>query len=173
LLGFALDGFPIYGPWGFANPDGSGGLARMRSGYRLRKIVNRTAWPDGRQLTPGQYGPPVGEAFPLGTFAEDHEYAPGAGDLDASNGRFCVTPDYPEGTYAYFLATDDQNQPEFPYFLTDRFHGKVPGRAPAADESRAGVDFSHGELPTGAPAEHTFTFPNARFLEIVHESRCM
>src|SRR5204862_109367 len=47
LLGFAFDGFPIYGPYGFANPDGSGGIARMRSSYRLRTIAQRTSLPDG------------------------------------------------------------------------------------------------------------------------------
>jgi len=169
LLGFALDGFPIYGPWGFANPDGTSGLARMRSGYRLRKILHRTTWPGGQQLTPGQYGPPVNEAFPQGTFAEDYEYVPAAGDLDASNGRFSVTPDYPEGTYSYFLTADDRNQPVFPYFLADRFQGKIPGPGAAAADSRLGVKFGHGELLAGTPAELTFTFPSARFLEIVHE----
>src|SRR4051812_48657191 len=35
LLGFAFDGYPIYGPYGFANPDGSGGIALMASSYHL------------------------------------------------------------------------------------------------------------------------------------------
>ncbi len=58
LLGFALDGFPIYGPWAFDKPDGTGGFRRMRSGYRLRNVRERTTWPDGTQLTPSQHGPP-------------------------------------------------------------------------------------------------------------------
>jgi hypothetical protein len=56
---------------------------------------------------PNQYGPDVSDEFPLGTFAEDYEYLPGAGDLDQFNGRFTKTPEYPAGTYAYFLSTDD------------------------------------------------------------------
>src|SRR5690348_4041056 len=118
ILGFALDGFPIYGPWAFGNGDGSGGLRRMRSGYRLRNIRERTRWADGTELTPSQYGPPIGDQFPLGTFAEDYEFRPDDGDLDSSNGRFSVTPEYPQGTYAYFLSTGDANQIAFPYLLT-------------------------------------------------------
>lgn len=161
LLGFAMDGFPIYGPWGYANADGSGGLRPMRSGYRLRAIQKRTTWPDGTVLTPGQYGPPVNAQYPLGTFAEDYEYRPGPGDLDSSNGRFCITPDYPQGTYAYFLTTDD-GRPAFPYFLADRFRGRIP-------DAPARVHFAHSALAAGAPAELRFTFPNARSLEVVHE----
>jgi len=98
LIGFALDGYPVYGPWAYAKADGSGGLRRMRSSYRLRSIVRRHDWPDGTQLTPEQYGPDVSASDPLGTFAEDYEYVNGSGDLDESNGRFAVTPQYPNGT---------------------------------------------------------------------------
>jgi hypothetical protein len=170
LLGFALDGFPIYGPWGFANADGSGGPRRMRSGYRLRKMGERTRWPDGTVLTPSQYGPPVNAAFPLGTFAEDYLFAPLQGDLDASNGRFSATPDYPQGTYAYFLTTDDSNQLAFPYFLTERFRGKLPGVAHTAQANAASqVQFTHDSLEAGKPTVLNFAFPQVRYLEIVHE----
>ena len=41
--------------------------------------------------------------------------------LDYHNGRFCVTPEFPDGTYAYFLSTsyDSENNlvAEFPYLL--------------------------------------------------------
>ena len=98
IVGFALDGYPIYGP--FANPDG-GKLRAMRASYRLRAITQRTTLPDGTKLTPGQYGPPVDPANPLGSFSEDYEYVEGFGDLDRFNGRYAVTPEFPEGTYAY------------------------------------------------------------------------
>jgi hypothetical protein len=169
ILGFALDGFPIYGPWAFANADGSGGLRRMRSGYRLRNVRERTRWADGAELTPSQYGPAVDRRFPLGTFAEDYEYRPGEGDLDASNGRFSVTPDYPGGTYAYFLTTDDAKQLAFPYFLAERFRGKLLGVEPLQAKSASGVQFEHSALDAGKPAELRFVFPGARSLEIVHE----
>ena len=55
---------------------------------------------------PGQYGPDVSASDPAGTFMEDYEYRAGSGDLDEFNGRFAITPEYPAGTYAYFLSTD-------------------------------------------------------------------
>ncbi|MBU6180830.1 MAG: YHYH protein, partial [Verrucomicrobia bacterium] len=41
-----------------------------------------------------------------GAFVQDYECVAGSGDLDECNGRFCLTPEFPEGTYAYFL-TDE------------------------------------------------------------------
>ncbi len=119
IIGFALDGFPIYGPWGF-----SAGLKRMRSSYRLRNMTVRDRWPDSTRLAPGQYGPPVDAQYPAGSFVEDYEYVTESGDLDEYNGRFGVTPDYPDGTYAYFLTTDDSGSLAFPYLLASQFAGK-------------------------------------------------
>ena len=42
LLGYAFDGFPIYGAYGYQNNDGSGGVVRIESGYNLRNITERT-----------------------------------------------------------------------------------------------------------------------------------
>jgi len=130
LLGFAFDGSPIYGPWGFGD---GGELRRMRSSYRLRAIEDRTSWPDGTELTAGQVGPSLVEAA-LGTFVEDYEYVEGAGDLDRSNGRFSVTPEYPNGVYAYFLSSDEAGDLAFPYLI-----GPTYGRAVSAEELRAAV----------------------------------
>jgi hypothetical protein len=33
------------------------------------------------------------------------------------NGRFCITPEYQNGTYAYFLSIDVDDQPAFPYMI--------------------------------------------------------
>ncbi len=57
---------------------------------------------DGEQLSASHGGPPRRERY-AGTFAGDYVYTAGAGDLDECNGRFCVTPDFLNGTYAYFL----------------------------------------------------------------------
>ena len=96
---------------------------------------------------------------------EDYEFRPQPGDLDASNGRFCVTPEYPTGTYAYFFTTSEQNQPAFPYFLFERFRGRIPGVQDAA--SSTGVQFIHGALEAGKPVNFEFRFSGT--LEIVHE----
>lgn len=124
LIGFALDGYPVYGPW----VDGR----RMRSSYRLRAITKRESWPDGTELTPEQYGPDVGVA-PLGTFAEDYEYVAGSGDLDEFNGRFV------NGTYGYFLSTDERGRLTYPYLIGSRYYGKL-GTAPGAFGAATGQE---------------------------------
>lgn len=97
LVGWAADGFPIYGPW---IPREAGrlesGLARARSSYRIKA---------GER--PGGASGPGGKHD--GTFVEDWEFVAGAGDLDACNGRVGVTPEFPGGTY-YYVLTD-----EFPF----------------------------------------------------------
>ena len=121
IIGFALDGYPIYGPWASTTD----GLRRMRSSYQLRKIATRDTWPDATRLAPGQEGPVVSSEYPLGTFVEDYEYVEGSGDLDQYNGRFSITPGYPQGTYAYFLSTSQDGRLAFPYLLAHQFYGKL------------------------------------------------
>ena len=41
-----------------------------------------------------------------GAFVQDYNFVAGAGDLDECNGRMCITPEFPRGTYAYFLTED-------------------------------------------------------------------
>lgn len=125
LIGFAYDGFPVYGAYGFKNSDGTGGLVRMQSGYRLRSISTRTHYADGTDVTDG---PPVNTTFPLGYFNEDYEFVshPGEEDyLDVHNGRFCITPEYPNGTYAYFCTVDEQWNSAYPYAVGPTFNGSI------------------------------------------------
>ena len=117
ILGYAFDGFPIYAPYGYVNSNGSGGVARMRSSFRLRSITTRTTRPDGTALTQNQYGPDVSAQKPLGFYIEDYEYVAGLGDLDEHNGRFTVTPEYPNGTYVYFITLDGEGNATYPYTL--------------------------------------------------------
>lgn len=91
IVGWAADGFPIYALYGFQDPNHSESeLVELETSYRLKK---------GRR--PSTDNQPGGRYD--GTFIQDYEYVPGHGDLDECNGRFAVTPDYPEGTYAYYL----------------------------------------------------------------------
>ena len=53
LIGFAADGFPIYGAYGYKNADGTGGITRIKSGYQLRNITTRTVWADGTDVADG------------------------------------------------------------------------------------------------------------------------
>lgn len=127
LIGFAYDGFPIYGAYGFKNSDGSGGITRIQSGYQLRNIVERTHWADGTDVADG---PAVSSNYPLGYFREDYEFISHVGEdqyLDASNGRFCVTPEYPNGTYCYFATVDANWNSCYPYVVGPYFYGVVNG----------------------------------------------
>lgn len=127
IIGYAFDGYPIYGAYGFKNTDGSGGITRMRSSYRMRSITNRTTLPDGTQLQANQYGPDVSTQYPLGYYVEDFEYMQGLGDLDEHNGRFCTTPEYPNGTYAYFVTLDAGGNAAYPYTIGPTYYGNVVG----------------------------------------------
>jgi hypothetical protein len=176
LIGFALDGYPVYGPW--ANADGSGDLTRMRSSYRLRSITQRHDLPDGTPLTPEQYGPDVSSTDPLGTFAEDYEYVAGSGDLDEFNGRFTKTPEYPNGTYAYFLTTNEDGRLAFPYLIGPRFYGHV--QAPAGQtwyslaQKRLQLSANQASIKAGEPVRFRLEAHDAagepiRHFEYVHE----
>jgi len=167
LIGFALDGYPVYGPCSAAG--------RQKSSYRLRAIVVRDRWPDRTLLAPGQSGPPVTFAYPLGTFGEDYEYVAGSGDLDRYNGRFAVTPEYPQGTYAYYLSTAPDGRLAFPYLLAHEFYGEYSEAKPffpSASEKR--VAFQAPSAATGRPVPLRFQIRDAagrpiRHLEHVHE----
>lgn len=124
LLGFAYDGYPIYGAYGYKNAGGTGGITRMKSSYRLRTITTRTTYADGSTVTPG---PPVNATYPLGLFREDYEYVPTSSStpdyLDEHNGRFCKTPEFPSGTYAYFCTVDYNWNSTYPYAVGPTFYG--------------------------------------------------
>ncbi|MEM8892442.1 MAG: YHYH protein, partial [Bacteroidota bacterium] len=129
LIGFAYDGFPIYGAYGYRNANGSGGITRIKSGYQLRNITSRTEHADGTDVDDG---PNINRNYFLGYFREDYEFVshPGQEDyLDEHNGRFCVTPEYPDGTYAYF-ATDDANwNSAYPYAVGPNYYGVASNRS--------------------------------------------
>ena len=134
LIGFAADGFPIYGAYGYTNPlDTTTAIKRITSSYQLRNITARTTLPDGTAAVgptltemvqiqgPGQ---PQIQAI-LGAYLEDFEYVAGLGDLDENNGRFCKTPEYPNGIYCYFATIDANNKPVYPYLLGKYYQGVV------------------------------------------------
>ncbi len=127
LIGFAFDGFPIYGAYGYRNADGSGGLERIKSGYQLRDITERTHWADGTDVDDG---PDVNDTYFLGYFREDYEFISHSEEyyLDEHNGRFSVTPEYPAGTYAYFATVDENWNSAYPYAVGPSFYGNFENR---------------------------------------------
>lgn len=122
LIGFAFDGYPVYGAYAYGNPNGGGPIKRMRSSYQKRNIMQRTHYADGTDVTDG---PPVNSSYPIGWYKEDYEYIQGSGDLDEHNGRFCVTPEYPNGTYAYFATVDQNWNSAYPYMVGPEYYGVV------------------------------------------------
>ena len=127
LIGFSYDGYPVYGAYGYKNADGTGGITRIKSGYQLRNISTRTVWADGTDVPDG---PAVSVTYPLGYFREDYEFVnhAGAADyLDVHNGRFCVTPEYPNGMYCYFATVDSDWNSAYPYLIGPTYYGVVTG----------------------------------------------
>jgi hypothetical protein len=97
LIGWASDGFPIYARYGYsAAKEATSPLKVMTGSYRVK------AQPPSNR--------PSVTNFPMGAFNQDYEYVAGLSDLDECNGRFGVTPEFPQGIYHYY-ATDT-----FPYF---------------------------------------------------------
>jgi hypothetical protein len=148
ILGWVGDGFPVYGPYGYSNATNAvSGARRMISGYVIRNgqygTSNLTTY--GRLTIPqwavraygvssNQTGPNVSSSYPLGRYMEDNDYLGDHGyvqgvdfDLDEYNGRWCVTPEFPNGTYAYFVSISSNGTPTFPYNIGRAYYGSATG----------------------------------------------
>jgi hypothetical protein len=124
ILGFAFDGCPIYGPYGFANSDGSGGVILNTSSWQLSATqrLDKTGQPIVNGLQLAQF------ATPTGQYIEDYQYVYKSGTLDEHNGRYCVTPEYPNGVYAYFIAVNPNTfVPVYPYVIGSTYYGIPTG----------------------------------------------
>ena len=73
--------------------------------------------------TPGLGLRVVVEDYALGDLVEDYIYDSSVGTLDEHNGKFAVTPEYPNGTYAYFMTEDSSGNPAYPYAIGPTFYG--------------------------------------------------
>lgn len=136
LIGWAGDGYPIYALYGYA--DAKGGAAQeMRPSFRLKEGMRPTAG-----------GGPGGRYD--GTFTADYEYAPGLGDLDECNGRETVTPEFPGGTYAYFLTSTWPVVPRCFTGVPDPTFTARPGRG-AGEQGGQGMGRSGGPGGFGGP----------------------
>ena len=119
IIGWSYDGHPIYGPYGYSTRTG-GAVVQLKSGYQEQASLIS--------------GRPSISLFPAGFFVEDYKYVPSNDEtvLDENNGRFCVTPEFPKGTYAYFATVDlipsssgifkDYKAPAFPYLIGKSFN---------------------------------------------------
>ncbi|MBI5772729.1 MAG: YHYH protein [Verrucomicrobia bacterium] len=154
ILGWVRDGLPFYGPYGFANATNpAGGVRRMVSGYVLRNGQNGTdnltatgrgslpAWTLRNNGSTAATGPGVNTTYPLGRYLQDYAYlgdlvnaATGSNyvlgthfDLNEFSARYCVTPEFTNGTWAYFLNIDSNGTPVAPWVVGQFFMGNPTG----------------------------------------------
>ncbi|MES0879247.1 YHYH protein [Roseibium sp. SCP14] len=130
MIGYAADGFPIYGQYGYSDPGGKSAMKKLKSSYRV-KNGNRPSGPGGRYD---------------GKFTQDWTYVAGAGDLDQCNGRFAVTPEYPNGTYHYVLTDTFPFIPRCWMGSPDRSFLRLKGRGRRAEldaeDNHPTIDFT-------------------------------
>jgi|TARA_R100000084_G_scaffold31602_4_gene12210 hypothetical protein len=146
ILGWAYDGNPIYGPYGYSNPvDSNSAISRQTSSYALKSTA-----PSGRPST---------AKYPLGAFIQDYDYIQGNGSLDFNNGRFCKTPEFPNGRYCYFITVDNFGSGVYPYILGKTFYS-----VPAANNFNLEFDQSNdSNIPEGARRIRTANTPTRGF----------
>jgi hypothetical protein len=106
IIGWAYDGNPIYGPYGYSDAsDENSSVKVLVSGY-TKSTSNVTDRPSG---------------FASGFFVEDYNFD-NSGDLDQYNGRYCKTPEFPNGVYAYFATISSTTfDSTFPYFVGNAY----------------------------------------------------
>ena len=173
LLGWMADGSPLYGPYGYSNATNSAsGLRLMTSGYVPRDGKNGTtdlatvgrvtlpAWAArannrSATLTSSETGPAVSATYPIGQYLEDYEYQGDLGktqgtdfDLDEFNGRWAVTPEFPQGVYAYYVTVNASGSPVFPYIIGRQYHGMPTGGAVNAITETVSTNYVGGPYST-------------------------
>ena len=161
ILAWLRDGYPLYGPYGYSDPlDPNSGIRRMVAGFVKRDgtttgvdnitTTGRTlpAWTTRNNGNISATGPAVSTTYPLGRYVEDWAYLGDlfkAGstkyqqgtdfDLNEYNVRWCVTPEFPLGTYAYFLNVSATGAPQYPYNTNRWFFGTPSGGTSTAAEA--------------------------------------
>lgn len=181
ILGWVRDGYPVYGPYGYSSAmDASSAVTRMRTGYALRdgssipniddvRVTGRTlpAWALRLYGAQTVVGPTNFTTYPLGRYMEDKAFrgdiagqsagAAGTYDLDEYNGRFCVTPEFPGGTYAYFVAIDAAGAPTYPYNIGRAYYGSPTGAA----ATLAGTETTYVNAGPNTPEQPQVTAVNS------------
>ena len=136
MIGFARDGFPIYGHW-FVNVDGD--LVKAESGYVLKTYKLN----DGKSRDPfldlplrfSRGTPPTpwdianrpedfesNFGLPIGRYIEDWTYDNGnTGNLDECNGAFDIN-----GVYGYYITAKYPFAPICTFGVHEPSFGKVP-----------------------------------------------
>ncbi len=104
LIGFAVDGFPIYARYGYQDPNNKSSiLTVMKSNYRIRTVAELQA--------AGYSDRPAASIAPYGSFEQDWVFddtssLSNGGHLDACNGRYGLTPESPSTAFYHYFITD-------------------------------------------------------------------
>ena len=166
MIGYAADGYPIYGPCGYMQADNpKSALIELKTSFRIKEsnttenkdasgspsagtsnntVVTASSAPCPESETKG--------AKPL----LKYEYIDKLGDLDDYNGRFGVTPEYPEGTYYYVISNS------FPY-IPISFRG-MPDKTFIPPEKKPSPESTAARLqrlfPMSSPPYHNLFNPS-------------
>ncbi len=128
---------------GYVKRNGQFGTTNLASTGRTTLPLWAQIAQNRTTLTTAQDGPVTtkpadtqGISYDIGRYAEDWDFlgdlppasTVGASwDLDRYNGRNCVTPEFPGGTYAYFTTITSLGTPAFPYLIGRQYNGVVAG----------------------------------------------
>lgn len=158
IIGYCFDGYPIYGPFGYRNPtDQFSSVIQMKSSYSLKVSDNHR--PNNWKYNSDFFKIENNTVdISAGAFVEDYIFTRTKGTLDEHNGRFCVTPEYPNGTYAYFLTFKDEQLtiPQFPYVI-----------GPTSKQTRTIVEKS--KITTTREIDSLWTLPSGSTIARIKE----
>ena len=105
IIGWAFDGLPIYGPYGYSDPlDNTSDITNIKSSFELKSGA-RTSGPGGDHT---------------GAFIEDYTWSSSSASQNGYAGRWNhrigVTPDSSGAQIKFYVCTiDDSGTPMFPY----------------------------------------------------------
>jgi hypothetical protein len=148
----------------------------MLTGFRLRTTTTRTTlspWAArvhnlSTTLATNVYGPAVSATYGLGYYIEDYEYLGDVAgqtlgttfDLNENNVRYCVTPEYPAGTWAYFCTIAADGAPLFPFAVGRQFYGTSQGTEMTSYPEAVTIDWNGGPNLTESVASISKASPN-------------
>jgi hypothetical protein len=185
ILAWVKDGLPVYGPYGYSNAtNASSGVRRMISGFVLRNGLNGTdnltntaranipAWAQRLYNTnAAQAGPAISSTYPIARYMEDYAYLgdlvnTNTGvtnvlgvdfDLNEYNVRWCVTPEFPSGTYAYFVSMETNGVPKYPNNIGRAYYANPTGSSVTSISETVATNFLGGTNLTGKLTGMTYS----------------
>jgi len=160
---------------GYQLRDGTNGTTNLNTTGR-ETLPGWALTSQGRssQITSGQYGPSVNTTYALGHYAEDYDYLGDLSytqgshfnsgsvffDLNEYNTRYCITPDYPNGTWAYFTTLTSTGTSFFPYSVGRWYRGNPNSGGGSTTSSTMTSDGAINQFLGGANSAITLGTPS-------------